>query len=400
MAKKKETSEVAGTQVSLNVKEAKEFLRHMITNNQYLQNSGQKTVAVELISDAGIGKTSVVQQIAEEQGLNFVKLNLAQIEELGDLVGFPIRQFQVCKDEGDCVWVDENALHTYEAEGFKFTGKKRMSYCPPEWIAGKEEGGILLLDDWTRADQRFVQACMELIDKGEYISWKLPKNWHVILTSNPSDGEYQVNEIDDAQRTRFISIGLKFDKEEWASWAEQQGIDGRAINFLLLHPEIINRRVNPRSMVNFFNSISSIKDFEGQLPLIQMIGEGSVGPEVTSMFTMFIHNKLDKLVPPDFIMEKPFEQVKATLKSLIGEKDKYRADIASTLNTRVINYTVNYAKTNKVDKDLIDRVEELILENLFGGDLCYRMAVSLHASEGNKFKGIATRQKLTKYLMK
>jgi hypothetical protein len=31
------------------------------------------------------------------------------------------------------------------------SGKNRMSYCPPEWIADAKDGGILLLDDWNRA---------------------------------------------------------------------------------------------------------------------------------------------------------------------------------------------------------------------------------------------------------
>lgn len=67
------------------------------------------------------------------------------------LVGFPIRQFQMCKGE-ECIWVDEHAIATYEKEGYGFTSLKRMSYCPPEWIADKAEGGILLLDDSQRAD--------------------------------------------------------------------------------------------------------------------------------------------------------------------------------------------------------------------------------------------------------
>ena len=54
------------------------------------------------------------------------------------------------------------------------TGKNRMSYCAPEWISDKKEGGILLLDDWNRADMRFIQAVMELVDRQQYISWSLP----------------------------------------------------------------------------------------------------------------------------------------------------------------------------------------------------------------------------------
>ena len=86
-----------------------------------------------------------------------------------------------------------------------------MSYSPPEWISGKEDGGILLLDDWNRADIRFIQAVMELVDRQEYISWKLPKNWHIILTANPDNGDYLVSSIDNAQKTRFISTILQFD---------------------------------------------------------------------------------------------------------------------------------------------------------------------------------------------
>jgi len=118
------------------------------------------------------------------------------------LVGFPTRQFQLCKEGGstegkaatptqpatkieykmvektlpngkvikikqkvevpaeeqtpstltdDCLWVDENAVSQYTQEGYGFTGKKRMSYCPPEWIADKQGGGFLILDDWNRA---------------------------------------------------------------------------------------------------------------------------------------------------------------------------------------------------------------------------------------------------------
>ena len=91
-------------------------------------------------------------QLAKEIGINhFVKLNLAQIEELGDLVGFPIRQFEMENGEKK-MWVDEHNIEDYRKAGFTATGSNRTSYCPPEWISGKGEGGILLLDDWNRAD--------------------------------------------------------------------------------------------------------------------------------------------------------------------------------------------------------------------------------------------------------
>tara|TARA_B110000503_G_scaffold44513_2_gene72723 strand:+ start:2256 stop:2921 length:666 start_codon:yes stop_codon:yes gene_type:complete len=219
---------MSNAQVNLNIDEVKGFLTHIISNNRFLQSSGKPPVAVEIIGESGIGKTSSVLQLANETGMNVVKLNLAQIEELGDLVGFPIRQFQLCKagtttavartikvqekrmipvmvkkigqeiksvqkqvmgpdgkfimksvnvpvqveteveemveqivmvdkviteagnNDSECIWVDENAVNEYVKRGYDFTGNKRMSYCPPEWIADKQNGGFLILDDWNR----------------------------------------------------------------------------------------------------------------------------------------------------------------------------------------------------------------------------------------------------------
>ena len=83
---------------------------------------------------------------------------------------------------------------------------------------------FLLLDDWNRADVRFIQACMELVDRQTYISWTLPEDWHIILTANPDNGDYMVNSIDAAQKTRYITANLKFDINVWAKWAEESGI--------------------------------------------------------------------------------------------------------------------------------------------------------------------------------
>jgi hypothetical protein len=388
-------------QVSLNVNEAKTFLKHIINNNRFLQSNNKPPVAVEVVGDSGIGKTSTIIQLANELDLNFVKLNLAQIEELGDLVGFPIRQFEVCKDTNNCTWIDEHAVDEYTKQGYKFTGQNRMSYCPPEWISGKTNGGILLLDDWNRADVRFIQAVMELIDRQQYISWSLPKDWHIILTSNPDNGEYLVNSIDNAQKTRFISINLKFDINCWGEWAENNQIDNRCINFLLRHSELVNTNTNSRSITTFFNSISSLSSFDAELGLIQMIGEGSVGPEFTTMFTMFINNKLDKIISPETIMtHESFDYVLNTLKGIIGKDKDYRADLASIISTRIINFSLFFAKNNKVEKSFIDRLASLINEELFAVDLKYNIVKSIYNGNQSSFKSLTLNKTLLNFIIK
>jgi len=388
-------------EVSLNIREAKQFLKHIINNNRYLQENSKLPVAVEVVGDSGIGKTSTILQLAKETDLNFVKLNLAQIEELGDLVGFPIRQFEVCKTDNDCLWIDEHAVEEYTKQGYKFTGLNRMSYCPPEWISGKTSGGILLLDDWNRADVRFIQAVMELIDRQQYISWTLPKDWHIILTSNPDNGDYLVNSIDSAQKTRFISVNLKFDINCWSEWAENTTVDSRCINFLLKHPELVSTNTNSRSITTFFNSISSLNSFDNELGLIQMIGEGSVGSEFTTMFTMFINNKLDKIISPETIMTHESEEyVLNTLKGIIGKGDKYRADLASILSTRIINFSSYYTKNNKVEKPYIDRLAFLMNEELFAMDLKYKIIKTIYNNNPSSFKSLMLNKTLINFLTK
>jgi hypothetical protein len=388
------------TNIKLNTNELKQFLKHIIVNNRLLQQTNKIPVAVNVEGESGIGKTSAILQVAQEMDLHMVKLNLSQIEELGDLTGFPVKEFQLCQEE-KCIWVVEHAIEEYIKHGYVFTGLNRMSYCPPEWISNTSKGGILLLDDWNRADTRFLQAVMELIDRQQYISWKLPEDWHIILSSNPDNGTYLVNSIDNAQKTRFISINLKFDKDCWAVWAENNQIDSRCINFLLMHPELITTEVNARSAVMFFNSISSLQPFDDHLPLIQMIGEGSVGDEFSSMFTMFINNRLDKIISPqDILFHKSEEYVIKTLKSVIGKDTQYRADIASIIVTRIVNYALFYAKDNNVDKTLVERISSLVTEDIFAADLRYNIVKQVYNGNQSKFKLLTMKKELLPFIMK
>lgn len=388
-------------QVSLNTSELKDFIKHIISNNRYLQENGKTPVSINIEGESGLGKTSTILQIADELNLQCIKLNLSQLEEIGDLVGFPMKEHEMSK--GELVkWVTESTMPMYISSGYKPTGQKRMTHAAPEWVQGKKEGGILILDDWTRADLRFVQAVMELIDRQEYVSWKLPKDWHIILTSNPDNGEYLVSSIDSAQRTRFITAELKFDIDCWAKWAEQNNIDSRCINFLLMHPELVKNDINPRSITTFFNSISSIGNFENNLPLIQMIGEGSVGTEFSTLFTIFINNKLDNLVSPkDILTGADWSTIESKLRSSIYDGTHYRADIASLMATRVSNYAVVYAEKNPITDKVIDRIKDVIkTEDLFALDLHYFMIKNIISGNKTKFQKLLLDSDIVKLAVK
>jgi hypothetical protein len=131
-----------------------------------------------------------------------------------------------------------------------------------------------------------------------------------------------------------------------------------------------------------------------------MIGEGSVGSEFSSLFTMFINNKLDKMITSQNIFDQDEKYVTNTLKSLVGKDTKYRADIASTLSTRIVNYLDLFAKANAVEKNIIERISKIVNEKIFTQDICYNMIKSIYNNNPNKFKVMMLDKNLVSYIMK
>ena len=167
---------------------------------------------------------------------------------------------------------------------------------------------------------------------------------------------------------------------------QKEGIDTRCINFLLMHPELVTQETNARAITTFFNAISSFESFEKSLSLIQMIGEGSVGDSFASMFTTFINNKLDRLVTPkDLLLHDNESYILGELKSCTGEKDNYRADIGSTLATRLANYAVVYSQENTINQKITDRLIKLCTQDYFTNDLKYLVVRTIFNGNKKKF---------------
>lgn len=399
--------------MKLTLKELKPIVRYIINNNKTLQENGKTPISINICGNAGIGKTAMIRQLAQELDANFVFLSLAEITDPAELCGWPVKEHYVCKDD-DCTWITGELIESYVKAGYSMTNETRMGYAIPAWLKGliPNKPTLCVLDDYTRATPAVLQACMQITYEQEYISWKLPPDTTVILTTNPDTEEYSVSSLDEAQTTRFVTFNVEFDVNAWANWAESNDIDGRAINFLLAyHHELMDKNktsnINARNYTMFANIISGIKDWSSNegLSFILKISSGCFSDEndiIGGLFTSFIANKLDKLLSPEELVNKDWNFVKSTLEEQLYDNGNYRADLASIITTRFINYSLNYLKDKGVNINIItDRIINLVNNEklLLTEDLLFNLIKVLTKEYPNKLNKLLLNPKIVQKLV-
>jgi hypothetical protein len=377
---------------------------------QYFQNcekqiaNGDRPTSLCIEGKAGIAKTSLIKQLAKEAGYRVHQINAAMIDDLGHLVGFPEKEFEIqyFTKDGDVVtseskWVPAEFSQDAIQDGGKYTGGSRMAYAIPHWLKeiADDEKFILLLDDFTRGLPMVMQACMTLVEEYRYGSWELPKNSIIMLTTNPDNGEYSVASLDTAQKTRMRYVEMIFDTEAWARWAESVGMDGRCINFVLNNPELFHDKhdgigggkdYNARIMTKFFNDIGCLPDFKSSLEYVKICGDGSVGEQFTNTFITFIHNRLDQLPSPQQLLEASMESAIKMLGQVCGNyktRDGYQPATASIMASRIANYAI-YGQHERWGKAENDKVIALMLSDCFADDLKLFMTQKFMSEDAKK----------------
>lgn len=396
--------------IAVKMDQVKNLVNFTIDRNVELESEGKMPIAISLEATAGIGKTSILENIAKDRGMNFVKLSLHEMEEAGDLIGFPMTEYE-CQvlqryKEGEefkvrvlpnTVWVNAKQLDEGPGTNMKYkqTGKTRMGYAKPAWVPEyNEKGTMVVLDDYVRANPQILQACMELILTQRYTSWAFPKKTTICLTNNPDDGTNNVNSLDEAQKTRFMNYEVEFDLNDWMKWAEKAGIDGRCINFVASYSGELfnaddegNRICNPRSFVMFANMIGGVKDWDNSqnLSFITTISKGCFkdeGGRFSKMFSSFIRNKMHLIIQPKDMLLGAWDNVQGILEKTLYDQDgQYRPEIASLLERRFSNYVLAWLGSS--DKTPIAKVKDRILDfmdnkkMLFNRDLFYHMLTTI-----------------------
>ena len=140
----------------------------------------------------GIGKSTVVYQIAEERGLPVVERRASQMTE-GDLLGLP-------KVEGNVT-----------------------QWLAPEWLHNAcNEPCILFLDEVDRATLEVRQGIFELCDSREIAGYTLHPDTLIFACVNGGEhgSQYQVGEFDPAELDRYTVFDIEPTVEDWLTWAK------------------------------------------------------------------------------------------------------------------------------------------------------------------------------------
>ena len=291
----------------LNAAAVTTFLERTFATNQRIQDEGGASVPICIWGTHGIGKTALVQDIAERNGWAFAYAAPAQFEEMGDLHGLPV--------------VDDGVTR----------------FAPPDWAPTEEGPGILLLDDFNRADDRILRGLMQLLQRAELVSWSLPPSWQIVLTANPEGGDYSVTPMDDAMLTRLLHVTLTFDAKTWARWATEAGIDSRGVNFVLTYPEVVNEsRTTPRSLTQLFQHIAPIPDLAAEADHVQALAASALDAESATAFMAFVVDGLERLIDPDDILNATsFEDVAAEVNRIGTDESGVRLDRLNAVCTRL-----------------------------------------------------------------
>lgn len=312
----------------------KEFLEHVFTENDKREGPG---TPVCIWGSHGLGKTHIAKAFAKERGWKFRDVPVAQFEEMGDLHGMPQTYDPTPEDPR--------------------SGDEETIFYPPEWVPKRDEHGpgLILLDDFNRADDRILRGIMQLLQNFELTSWKLPPKWQIVCTANPEGGDYSVTPIDDAMLTRMLHVTLSFDAKEWATWADSAGIDKRGISFVLNRPETVTfKRTTPRTLEQFFRQIENIEDLEKESELIQILGMGALDDVTVGDFMNFIKDDLTQLIDPEEILgAEDFAKVDQRLEEIgTDQKGQKRIDRLSTICTRLfIHLTRDAYQPNNTDQE-------------------------------------------------
>ncbi|MEQ6249981.1 MoxR family ATPase [Sulfitobacter sp. HNIBRBA3233] len=176
------------------------------------QAAGQLVTSWMLHGRPGIGKTEIVQQLAQETGSRLFDLRLTTIEAQ-DLRGLPFYDHQT----GRTVWY------------------------PPEDLPQEDTPAILFLDELTAAAPTLQPTVYGLLQERRIGQNRLPDATFIVAAGNMVDDGAVAYEMGTALSDRLVHLNLRAEASDWLkSYAVPQGLHPAITAFIRTRPELLD----------------------------------------------------------------------------------------------------------------------------------------------------------------
>ncbi len=157
----------------------------------------------------GIGKSSIVRQVADTNKLDFIDLRLSQLAPT-DLRGLPVP-----KDD-------------------------RSAWLPPEFLPTSGTG-IVFLDEINMAPPAMQGVAQQLILDRRVGSYRLPEGWFIWSAGNRKEDRAAVFDMPSPLANRFIHLSLEACLEDFRHYAFTAEFDDRLIAFLSFREDLLHK---------------------------------------------------------------------------------------------------------------------------------------------------------------
>lgn len=212
----------------MNINNAKEYIKNSVKIYLKKDEFGDYRIPVIrqrpifLLGAPGIGKTAVIEQVAEELGIALVSYSMTHHTRQSAL-GLPfIKQKNY---EGISYDVSEYTMSEIIA----------TIYETMESSGIKE--GILFLDEINCVSETLAPSMLQFLQYKVFGKNRVPDGWVIVTAGNPPEYNKSVREFDVVTMDRLKVLHVEADYSTWKEYAAERGIHGAIVAFLEIYKE-------------------------------------------------------------------------------------------------------------------------------------------------------------------
>jgi hypothetical protein len=222
----------------------------------------ERKVPVFLWGPPGIGKSSIVAQIAREAGIGFIDLRLSLLDPT-DLRGIPF--FNAKNDTA--IW------------------------APPAFLPdGSQEREILFLDELNTAAPMVQASAYQLILDRKIGEYRLPDGWAIIAAGNRESDRGVVFRMAAPLANRFVHLEMEANVEDWRNWAIKADIDTSIIAYISHRPDalfVFNAESRSFATPRTWAYVNDIMASKPEDDLVMPMVSGAIGEELAASYLGF-----------------------------------------------------------------------------------------------------------------